>query len=323
MFDIQNLKGKVSHSIKFTDTAYVIYTSGSTGNPKGVEIGHQALLNFLLSMQQKPGILITDTFFAVTTYSFDISILEFFGPLISGATVCIASNKTLNDPEKIIQTIEKINPSIIQATPSFYQLLFNAGWKGNKSLKILCGGDLLSEDLAEQLLKKCGQLWNMYGPTETTIWSSIKQITNRKEASNIGKPIRNTQFYILDRFKKLLPVGSTGSLYIGGDGLAKGYFKDSELTKQKFISNPFKEGTLFYDTHDLAKWNNYGEVEFLGRKDNQVKIRGYRIELAEIETKLNAIPEIKQAVVIAKKDKNSEAFLVAYIIKESESYNEQ
>ena len=127
----------------------------------------------------------------------------------------------------------------------------------------------------------------MYGPTETTIWSSVKEITNKKEASNIGKPIGIRKFYILDRFNKLLPIGSTWFLYIGGDGLAKGYFKDSELTKQKFISNPFKEGTLFYDTNDLAKWNNDGEVEFLGRNDNQVKIRGYRIELGEIETKLN------------------------------------
>ena len=323
LFDIQNLKGKVSHSVKSSNTAYVIYTSGSTGKPKGVEIGHQALLNFLLSIRQKPGIKTDDVLFAVTTYSFDISILEFFVPLISGASVYIASNKTLKDPAKIIKTIKKLNPSVIQATPSFYQMLFNADWEGDTNLKVLCGGDLLSEDLAGQLLKKCGQLWNMYGPTETTIWSSVKEITNKKEASNIGKPINNTQFYILDRFKKLLPIGSSGSLYIAGDGLAKGYFKDSELTNQKFISNPFKQGTLFYDTNDLAIWNNDGEVEFLGRNDNQVKIRGYRIELGEIETKLNTISEIKQAIVIAKKDTNQEAFLVAYIIKESESYNEQ
>ena len=323
LFDIKKLKGEVSKSVKSTDTAYVIYTSGSTGSPKGAEVGHQALFNFLLSIQEKPGIKTDDILFAVTTYSFDISILEFFVPLISGASVYIASNKTLKDSLKIITTIKKIDPSIIQATPSFYQMLFNVGWEGDTNLKILCGGDLLSENLAEQLLKKCGQLWNMYGPTETTIWSSVKEITNKKEASNIGKPIRNTKFYILDRFNKLLPVGSTGSLYIGGDGLANGYFKDSELTRQKFISNPFKEGTLFYDTNDLAKWNNDGEVKFLGRNDNQVKIRGYRIELGEIETQLNNIPEIKQAIVIAKKDKNQEAFLVAYITKETENYNEQ
>ena len=320
---IQNLKGKTSLSIKSTDTAYIIYTSGSTGKPKGVEIGHQALLNFLLSMQRKPGIQVTDTLFAVTTYSFDISILEFFVPLISGASVYIVSNETLKNPEKTIQTIEKVNPSIIQATPSFYQLLFNAGWKGNKSLKVLCGGDLLSEDLVGKLLKNCRQLWNMYGPTETTIWSSVKQITVEKEASNIGTPIRNTQFYILDAFKNLMPIGSSGSLYIGGDGLAKGYFKDSELTLQKFIPNPFKEGSLLYNTNDVVKWNNKGEVEFLGRNDNQVKIRGYRIELGDIETKLNVLQEIKQAVVVAKKHKDQDAYLVAYIIKENENYQEQ
>jgi len=321
--NIQNLKGKVSLSIKSTDTAYIIYTSGSTGKPKGVEIGHQALLNFLLSMREKPGIQAADILFAVTTYSFDISILEFFAPLISGASVYIANNEILKDPEKTIQTIEEVKPSIIQATPSFYQLLFNAGWKGSKSLKVLCGGDLLSEDLADQLVKNCMELWNMYGPTETTIWSSVKQITMAKEASNIGIPIANTQFYILDAFKKLVPTGSSGSLYIGGDGLAKGYFKNIKLTQQKFIPNPFKKGTLLYDTNDVAKWNTNGEVEFLGRNDNQVKIRGYRIELGEIETKLNDFDEIKQAIVVAKKHKNQEAFLVAYIIKEGENYEEQ
>ena len=308
--------------IKATDTAYIIYTSGSTGNPKGVEISHQSLLNFLLSMQKKPGIKDSDTLFAVTTYAFDISILEFFAPLISGASVYIASNETLADPQKTIEVIQRVNPSILQATPSFYQLLFNAGWNGYRKLKVLCGGDLLSEDLAEQLLESCGQLWNMYGPTETTIWSSVKQITLAKESSNIGSPIANTQLYILDENKQILSINSNGILYIAGDGLAKGYFKDLQLTAQKFIPNPLGKGEI-YNTNDLAKWNDKGEVIFLGRNDNQIKIRGYRIELGDIETQLNLIPQIQKAIVVAKKQQGQDSFLIAYIIKEDKDYDLQ
>ena len=318
-----SIKGEGIVQAKFTDTAYIIYTSGSTGNPKGVEIGHRSLLNFLLSIKKEPGIQDRDCLFAVTTYSFDISILEFFAPLICGASVYIADHATLDDPQRIIKAIEQVRPSIIQATPSFYQLLFNAGWKGRENLKVLCGGDLLSEDLAENILKSGAYLWNMYGPTETTIWSSVKHITSMKEASNIGKPIANTQFYILDEFMQPVPVGIAGNLYIAGDGLARGYFKDEELTKQKFMKNPFEENTLAYNTSDLAKWNNKGEVEFLGRNDNQVKIRGYRVELGDIETKINLIPEIKEAVVVARKHAAQEAFLVAYVIKEKETCTTQ
>ena len=303
-------------------TAYIIYTSGSTGNPKGVEIGHQSLINFLLSMQQKLGIKESDLFFAVTTYSFDISILEFFVPLISGATVYITNNETLADYSKIITAIKDINPSIIQATPSFFQLLINGEWLGYDKLKILCGGDLLSRDLAEKLLQNSEELWNMYGPTETTIWSSIKQIKNSQEASNIGKPIANTQFYVLDEYKQLLPIASAGILYIAGDGLAKGYFKDLELTASKFVYNPFGEG-LLYNTNDVVKWNKKGEIIFLGRNDSQVKIRGYRVELEDIEIQLNAIPEIQKAIVVAKKQQVQDTFLVAYIIKKFDHFDVQ
>ncbi|WP_046754902.1 non-ribosomal peptide synthetase [Kordia jejudonensis] len=305
--------------IEETQTAYIIYTSGSTGNPKGVEIEHKALLNFLRSMQQKPGITPNDTLFAVTTYSFDISILEFFLPLISGASVYIASNETLADYAQTITTLKKQSPTIIQATPSFYQLLINGGWKGNKALTIVCGGDLLSEDLAAQLLSNSKALWNMYGPTETTIWSSTKKITEAKEANNIGSPIANTQFYVLDNQLQLLPKGSIGTLYIGGNGLAKGYVNDPEKTNAQFISNTFNSGRI-YNTNDLVKWNEKGELLFLGRNDNQVKIRGFRIELEAIETKLNEIPAITKAVVVAKKQKGQEAFLVAYIQKHDTKY---
>lgn len=316
--EINTFEGKQSVTISSQDTAYIIYTSGSTGNPKGVEIGHQSLLNFLTSIQQEPGVQSEDVLFSVTTYSFDISILEFFVPLISGATLYIANQEILSDPNAIIQKIGEIQPTIIQATPSFYQMLFNADWQGNKKIKILCGGDLLSEALAEKLIDSSAEVWNMYGPTETTIWSSQKKLKHPKEASNIGKPINNTQIYILDSFLNPKPTGVSGAIYIAGDGLAKGYYKNEGLTNEKFIKNPFDNTGLLYETGDVGKWNDKGEIEFLGRNDNQVKIRGYRIELGDIESHLNQISGIKESVVIAKKGNQQEAFLGAYILKSKE-----
>jgi amino acid adenylation domain-containing protein len=230
---------RMLHAISPLSTAYVIYTSGSTGNPKGVEIGHQSLLNFVISIQQKPGINSGDVLFSLTTYSFDISILELFIPILSGAALYIANQDILSEPKLIIRKLEEIKPTLIQATPGFYQLLFNANWQGDKKMKVLCGGDLLSETLAEKLLNHCGEVWNMYGPTESTIWSSTKKIEQPKHASNIGKPINNTTFFILDRFLSLQPVEAPGAIYIGGDGLAKGYYKNELLTKKAFIQNPY------------------------------------------------------------------------------------
>ncbi|WP_316634060.1 amino acid adenylation domain-containing protein [uncultured Flavobacterium sp.] len=316
--NIDSCKGILTTALSPKDTAYIIYTSGSTGNPKGVEIGHESLLNFLISIRQKPGVSATDTLFSVTTYSFDISILEFFVPLISGAVLYIANQEVLADPYLIIKKIEEIQPTILQATPSFYQLLYNADWQGSKRLKLLCGGDLLSKALAEKLINTNAEVWNMYGPTETTIWSSIKKIEHPEDASNIGKPINNTQFYILDEFLSLKPIGTAGAIYIAGDGLAKGYYKNETLTKEKFIQNPFDTASLCYETGDVGKWNKNGEIEFLGRNDNQVKIRGYRIELGDIESQLNKIEEVKASVVIAKKGNQQESFLVAYLLKGEE-----
>ncbi|WP_025742943.1 non-ribosomal peptide synthetase [Aquimarina pacifica] len=305
------------------DAAYIIYTSGSTGKPKGVVIGHQSLLNFLLSIQKKPGIKEEDLLFSVTTQSFDISILEFFVPLITGATVYIADKEVLLDPLVLIEQLKIISPTIIQATPSFYQMLFNAGWQGNKKLKVLCGGDLISQSLAKKMIYNCSEIWNMYGPTETTIWSSVKQLFLPEEASNIGKPIQNTSFYILDEHLQLLPKGAIGTIYIGGDGLAQGYLKNKELTNSKFVPSPFFLNEKIYNTGDLGRWTPQGEVEFLGRNDHQVKIRGYRIELGEIETKLNQLKTIISSVVIAKKSENQEAILVAYVISNNSMFDGQ
>ncbi|MEM6684849.1 MAG: amino acid adenylation domain-containing protein [Bacteroidota bacterium] len=297
-------------------TAYIIYTSGTTGNPKGVEVGHTALVNFILSMKNRPGMEATDLLYSVTTQSFDISILEFITPLVAGASVYVALQETIADPFVLIDEITAVAPTVLQATPSFYQLLFNAGWKGNSAIKILCGGDLLSNALAEKLLENTKELWNMYGPTETTIWSTCKHITTPTEASIIGTPIHNTQIYILDDALQLLPKESVGTLYIAGHGLAKGYYKNSELTAARFITHKSLERRM-YNTGDLAKWTTNGEIEFLGREDFQVKIRGYRIELGDIETKLNEIDSIHEAVVVAKKLAQQEAFLVAFVVADA------
>ncbi|WP_343618692.1 amino acid adenylation domain-containing protein, partial [Flavobacterium sp.] len=301
-----------------SDTAYIIYTSGSTGNPKGVEISHRALLNFLTSIEQKPGINQSDVLFSVTTYSFDISILEFFVPLISGASLYVAEQQILANPHSVIEKLNEIQPTVIQATPSFYQMLFNADWQGSKILKVLCGGDLLNEELAKKLTETCSQVWNMYGPTETTIWSSLKQIEKPKDASNIGKPINNTQFYLLDKFLNPVAPGVVGAIYIGGDGLAKGYYKNETLTNQKFIKSPFVEGALIYETGDVGKWNEKGEIQFLGRNDNQVKIRGYRIELGDIETALSQYSDDLKQAVVAARELNSEKVLVVYYVSEND-----
>ncbi|OXA89998.1 non-ribosomal peptide synthetase [Flavobacterium hercynium] len=320
---LDSFKGASGKPVSPNNTAYIIYTSGSTGNPKGVEIGHQSLLNFLTSIQIEPGVSAKDLFFSVTTYSFDISILEFFTPLIAGATLYMANHEVLSDPYLVIEKLKEVQPTVIQATPSFYQMLFHADWQGDKRLKVLCGGDLLSETLAEKLVDNCLEIWNMYGPTETTIWSSQKKIEQPNQASNIGKPINNTQFYILDQFLNPKPIGTTGAIYIAGDGLAKGYYKNEELSKEKFIANPFSNASLLYETGDVGKWNSEGEIEFLGRNDNQVKIRGYRIELGDIETQLNQIEGIENAVVLAKKGNQQEAFLVAFILKNDNNPEEQ
>jgi len=305
--------GEVLKEVTPQDSAYIIYTSGSTGNPKGVEIGHKSLFNFLSSMIQRPEIKNTDTLFSVTTISFDISILELFAPLLAGATLHVANKETLSNPAEIMSALASVQPSVLQATPSFYQMLFNDGWEGDKGLKILCGGDLLGKSLAQKLVDTSASLWNMYGPTETTIWSSVKQIEKAADASNIGTPIDNTEFFILDEALQLLPIGSEGTIYIGGDGLAKGYYKNEALTAERFIENPFDANARIYNTGDLGKWTKDGEIEFLGRNDFQVKIRGFRIELGDIETKLHAMQAIKDAVVV-KKMVGEEAVLVAYVM---------
>jgi len=297
--------------------AYVIFTSGSTGRPKGVQIPHQAVVNFLLSMEREPGIAPDDVLLAVTTLTFDISVLELFLPLSVGAQVVIASRHDAADGIALKDLLTNSGATIMQGTPATWRLLIEAGWPGDRRLKVLCGGEALPRDLADALLTRCASLWNMYGPTETTIWSAVDRIQPATGPVLVGHPIANTQVYILDQRLRPVPIGVPGHLHIGGEGLARGYLNRPELTAEKFIVDPFRPGQRMYQTGDLARFRPDGRVEFLGRLDFQVKIRGYRIELGDIEAALLQHPAVREAVVVARQlsaqidDKQLVAYLVA------------
>ncbi len=293
--------------------AYMIYTSGSTGKPKGVMIPRSALVNFLFSMAEAPGISAQDVLLAVTTISFDISILELLLPLIAGAQVIIASREQAGDDRELKKLINDHAVTLMQATPTTWRMLVETGWEGKSDLKILCGGEALPSDLARQLLPRCRELWNMYGPTETTIWSSVQKVTS-SESISMGSPIANTQFYVADESQKPVPDGGAGELLIGGKGLACGYLKRPELTAEKFIPDTISgvPGARLYRTGDEVRFRSDGSLEFLGRLDHQVKLRGFRIELGEIESRMAQIDGIRQAVAIVREDRPGDKSLVAY-----------
>ena len=295
--------------------AYVLYTSGSTGRPKGVQVPQRALVNFLVSMQAAPGMTAQDILLSVTTLSFDIAGLEIFLPLITGGQIEMVSYAVATDGAALLEKLHSCRATIMQATPATWRLLLSAGWQSTPGLKILCGGEAMPGELANQLLGRCASLWNMYGPTETTIWSTIEQVSAGEGIMPIGRPIANTQVYILDEAQRPLPIGIAGELYIGGDGVAHGYLNRPELTAEKFVLDPFAGGTQrMYRTGDLARWRADGRLEFLGRIDFQVKIRGFRIELGEIEAVLDEHPAVRQAVVMAREDTPGDLRLVAYLL---------
>ena len=301
--------------------AYVIYTSGSTGQPKGVEISHRALVNFLVSMMHRPGLTQRDVLLAVTSLSFDISGLEIYLPLIQGARLVLAKDEVAADGGQLASLLHSSGATIMQATPATWRLLLASGWKGERRLKILCGGEAFPRQLAAQLVAKGHSVWNMYGPTETTIWSTIYELKPQAAGGDdavesIGRPIANTQIFILDRSLQPVPIGVPGELCIAGEGLARGYFNRRGLTAEKFIPHPFinDPNRRMYRTGDLVRYRSDGNIEFLSRIDQQVKIRGYRIELDEIESVLSTYPGVLESVVIAQPDKSGEKRLVAYFV---------
>lgn len=304
--------------------AYLIYTSGSTGKPKGVQIQQRALVNFIASMAKKPGITTEDSMLAVTTISFDIAGLEMYLPITHGASIFVASHETSMNPDLLIERIGDTGATILQATPVTFRMLNSAEWSGSKNLKILCGGEAMPKELAYDLIRKCKELWNMYGPTETTIWSTVEKVVindnDKTGYINLGKPIDNTLIYVLNSEFQPVPIGFPGELFIGGDGLAKGYFNLPEMTNDKFLPDPFSKvtGARMYRTGDLVQQTEEGKLEFLNRVDSQVKIRGFRIELGEIESALTQWKTIKDNVVIVREDTPGDKKLVAYIIKKDQ-----
>jgi amino acid adenylation domain-containing protein len=293
--------------------AYLIYTSGSTGNPKGVMIPRRALVNFLLSMAETPGITASDTLLAVTTTSFDISILELLLPLVCGAKIVIASAQQSADATELQTLLAENAVTVMQATPTTWRMLLENGWAGKSDLRIFCGGEATNADLARQLLPRCQELWNMYGPTETTIWSSTERITSADDIS-LGAPIANTQFHVLDDNNQLVSPGVSGELWIGGTGLAREYLKRPELTEEKFVVG-LVSGTpsaRLYRTGDQVRCRPDGKLEFLGRLDQQVKLNGFRIELGEIESAVEKVDGIVRCVAALREDRPGEKRLVAY-----------
>ncbi len=292
--------------------AYIIYTSGSSGKPKGVMIPHRALTNFLTAMAPNPGLRPNDRLLAVTTVSFDIAGLELFLPLISGALCMLCPEGIAADAAQLKQEIQRRRPTIMQATPTTWAMLFHAGWRNEEQVRVLCGGEPLPESLRQRFTATGSAVWNVYGPTETTIWSTIATLTETGPI-HIGTPLANTEIYILGRHLAEMPAGSPGELCIAGDGLADGYHNRPDLTADRFVPHPFRAGQRLYRTGDLARRLPDGSLEHLGRMDFQVKVRGYRIEPAEIEARLSRHPGVRECVVVARTDQGGDHLVAWYL----------
>ncbi|HEY9429357.1 MAG TPA: amino acid adenylation domain-containing protein, partial [Gemmatimonadaceae bacterium] len=315
-------------SVSASDLAYVIYTSGSTGRPKGVQITHGALANLLASAQALAEMTQEDVMLAVTTLSFDIAGLEIWLPLMTGARVVVASRAAASDGEQLAALLRDAKATIMQATPATWQLLLRSGWSDGAGLRALCGGEALPRKLAARLLANGCTVWNMYGPTETTIWSTAHRVSpadcDARDDGGfvpIGRPLANTELHVLDPQRQLLPVGVPGELYIGGAGLARGYLGRAELTAERFVPHPFGAGSgdRLYRTGDRVRYHEDGTLEFIGRIDQQIKLRGFRIEPGEIEATLREYPGVRASVVVVRDDEDREPTLVAYLVKKEGS----
>ncbi|MEW5930754.1 MAG: amino acid adenylation domain-containing protein [Gemmatimonadota bacterium] len=300
--------------------AYAIYTSGSTGRPKGVMVTHGAAVNFLHAMRERPGISPDDALLAVTTPAFDIALLELLLPLVVGARVVLADRETAADPVALADLLAASGATVMQATPATWKMLVFAGWEGDRSLRVLSGGEALPGAVADLLRERSAGVWNLYGPTETTVWSTLHPVTGSEPVVPIGRPIANTRAYVLDAHFQPVPAGVPGGLYLAGAGVARGYLGRPELTAERFLPEPFggEAGARMYRTGDRARWREDGVLEFLGRDDHQVKVRGFRVEPGEVEAALAAHPGVREAAVAALDDESGEARLVAYVVEEDE-----
>jgi amino acid adenylation domain-containing protein len=298
------------------DPAYVIYTSGSTGRPKGVVVPHRAIVNFLESMARQPGLRADDVLVAVTTLSFDIAVLELLLPLSVGATVVIAAREQALDGRALRSLLERCGASVLQATPVTWRLLVDAGFCAAPGFKALVGGEALPQDLADALLATGAELWNMYGPTETTVWSTCARIDDTRGGIGIGRPIANTTALVVDAHGKPCPIGAPGELWIGGAGVALGYWKRPALTAERFVPDPWASaaGAMLYRTGDRARWRGDGTLQHLGRLDDQVKLRGFRVELGEIEAAIARHPAVREAAAALREDGAGGGRVVGYLV---------
>jgi amino acid adenylation domain-containing protein len=298
--------------------AYVIFTSGSTGQPKGVQVLSCGLVNILDAMRREPGLTEHDIWLSITTLSFDIATLELLLPLVVGARLVLAGRGAGGDGARLAQLLADSGATILQATPATWRLLVQAGWRNGPLRKAFAGGEALPRTLANQLLDQGVELWNLYGPTETTIYSTGQQVVSRDGPVPIGRPVAKTEAYVLDADLHPVPPGESGELHLGGAGLARGYLNRPEQTNARFIPNPFSQepGARLYKTGDLCRFLPDGTLEYLGRLDHQVKIHGHRIELGEIEAALASYPAIRQSLVVARDDESGNKRLVAYLVAE-------
>ena len=308
---------RVATAVSPDNLAYCIYTSGSTGLPKGVSISHRGIVNFLQSFCRRPGLRQDDRLLALASLSFDMACLDVFLPLMAGGRLVLVDRAVAIDPSAILECIRREGITVVQATPTMWSLLVARDVAGVLSqCKVLSGGESLPLDLADRLIDRAQAVWNVYGPTETTVYSAVHELTGRHREPLVGKPIDNTVVHLLNECLQPVPVGVTGDLYIGGAGVARGYFGRPALTADRFTPNPFGKGRgeRLYRTGDLGRYRPDGVIECLGRSDHQVKIRGFRIELGEIEAQLRTHPAVREAAVAAHVGSDGMKFLVAYIV---------
>lgn len=298
------------------DEAYLIYTSGSTGQPKGVRVPHRGVVNFLAGMVKAPGLAADDCVLAITSPSFDPSVLDLLLPLVVRAKVIIASQQQVHDPAALRLLLETHQATLLQATPSAWRALIETGWAGAPGFRGLIGGESLPPVLAEQLLARMAELWNIYGPTETTVWATGWKVAEPRKVIAVGRPIDNVMVWVLDEHGHACPIGVPGELYIGGAGVTLGYYHRDELTAERFVPDPFGEepGARLYRTGDLGRWRHDGQLELMGRADHQVKLRGFRVEMGEIESALLDHPELAHCVAVTRAEREDDVRLVAYFV---------
>ncbi|MER5197929.1 non-ribosomal peptide synthetase [Streptomyces sp. NPDC002755] len=300
------------------ELAYTIYTSGSTGLPKGVEVPHGSVVNFLDALVERLDLDDSHPYLATTSISFDIHVNEMFVPLILGGTVLLAARSQVADGAALRELIESAPGLIAQGPPAMWRMLLDTGWRPKDMAGVLCGGEAFPRDLAERLSRDGAAVWNMYGPTETTVWSAVQRVADGEGTVPIGRPIRNTTMWVLDAHMDPVFPGVPGELYIGGEGVVRAYHDRPDLTADRFVPDPFagpgRPGARLYRTGDLVRVGENGTFEYLERVDLQVKVRGYRIELEEVEARLGRHPEVSAAVVAAPLGTDGERVLAGYVV---------